>query len=302
MKIIDIFNKLYYYRWNIGFAEKDIKDIILDKESQIDVKWVKHSYRDRFFADPFILNLGESQIQVLVEEFPYSIKKGIISLLTIDRNSYTLIDRKVVLEQSFHMSYPYIQRDKDNNVMWVAPEASMSGRLYRYSLEKDTNILTNQVTVINHPLLDSTIVEYDNMFWLFCTKRGDSSNSQLHIYFSNSLDGPWEDHPCNPVLDDSMMARPAGYMVNLNDTIYRFVQKNDKSYGERIYLTKIVELSTTSFKEVFVKELYSQNDKYSYGFHTINGYENICVVDGLCKEFAPLKRICFELKNKLLLR
>ena len=294
-----VLDKLFYHTWNIGIVERSIYDIIVSTDSQLGVNWVKHNYRDRFFADPFILDLSDTQIQVLVEEFPYSKKKGVISLLTIDRRNYKLLRRKVVLEQPFHMSYPYIHRDLENNVAWVAPEASMSGCLYKYSWNSDAEMLMSQELLIEEPLLDSTIVEHDNRFWLFCTKRGPDSNSKLYLYYSDNQCGPWKEHPLNPVMNDSQMARPAGYMVKVDGYIYRVVQKNDKTYGERIYLTKIEELSTTAFKEVFVKELCAQKDKYSHGFHTINGYKDICVVDGLCKVFSPLRRIFFELRYKL---
>lgn len=66
---------------------------------------------------------------MLVEDFPYYDKHGMISLLKIDRKSYELLDRKVILKQPYHMSYPFIQRGKDGSVSWVAPEASMSGKL-----------------------------------------------------------------------------------------------------------------------------------------------------------------------------
>lgn len=291
-------NSLYYYTWNIGFVEKNISDIILDDNSRLNVKWVNHNYQDRFFADPFILDSNENEIKVLVEEYPYFRKKGIISLLIVDRKNLNLLSRKVVLEQPFHMSYPYIQRDC-NDISWIAPEASMSGCLYRYKMNPKSHVLEDQKLLLNEPVLDSTIIEYNEMFWLFCTKRGEDSNKKLYIYYSNSPEGPWTSHIKNPVINDGTIARPAGYMVKVNNVIYRIVQKNDNSYGEAINITKIKELSTTDFKETFFKQLKSTDDAYSHGFHTINGYGNICVVDGLRKDFMPFRRIWFEIRNKL---
>lgn len=295
---MSVVSKFYYHTWNIGIIENSITNIILlNNNTLLSVNWINHNYRDRFFADPFILDYTESEIQILVEEYPYFKKKGVISLLTVDRKNYNLLKRKVILEQPYHMSYPYIQRDSSGE-LWVAPEASMGGCLYRYNINLESKILENQEVLLSEPALDSTIIEHDGMYWLFCTKRGFDSNKKLYIYYSNTSKGPWLAHTKNPVVDDSKYARPAGYMVKLNDTIYRFVQKNDISYGETINITKIEELSTVNYKESFVKQLNCRNSKYSSGFHTINGYKDICVVDGLYKDFAPFRRIWFEFRNK----
>ena len=225
MSIID---KAYYHTWNIGFVDADSRDIVGSEKTQIKVHWVKHSYKDRFFADPFILSVDEKLIKVLVEDYPYYDKRGMISLLTIDRKTYELKEKKVVLKQPFHMSYPFVMR-KENGETWVAPEASQSGNLYYYTINKETGKLENQKILVEEPLLDSTIVEYKGLWWLFCTKRGEDSNKKLYIYYANAPEGPWQPHSKNPVVSDASMARPAGYMIKDGETLYRVIQKCDKS-------------------------------------------------------------------------
>ena len=289
-------NKLTYNTWNIGFIESSAEDIVKSDATIVHVHWVKHSYKDRFFADPFILSVDDKVIKVLVEDFPYYKKRGIITLLTVDRKTYELIDKKVVLDQPFHMSYPFIMR-KANGEVWVAPEASQSGSLYYYSINPVTLMLENQNVLLSEPLLDSTVVEYDGRWWLFCTKRGNASNSDLFVYYADSPEGPWMAHANNPVVHNSAMARPAGYMVKVGDDLYRVIQKCDKRYGEAVNVSKVTKLSTTEFEEIFVKELRAQKDEYSNNFHTLNGCGDITVVDGIRKQFAPLRRVIYEIKN-----
>lgn len=288
--------RICYHTWNIGFIEREISDVILSDECQFQVKWIIHNYKDRFFADPFILEKNDKEIKVIVEEYPFFRKKGIISLLTINRDTYELIERKVVLEQPYHMSYPYIYRTNDNKI-WIAPEASMSGCLYKYTMNPQNHMLENQELLINEPVVDSTIIQHDGKYWLFCTKRGEDSNRKLYIYHSKTSFGPWTTHHMAPAVDNCQLARPAGSMIKINGSIYRVVQKNDKSYGEAINVTRIDKLSVSDFKETFIKQICAQKDRYSCGFHTINGYEDICVVDGLHKEFAPFRRLLFEFVN-----
>lgn len=291
-------NRLTYHTWNIGFVEADVKSIVASDLTQVDVQWVKHPYKDRFFADPFILSVNEKEIKVLVEDFPYYDKRGLISLLTIDRNTYELVDKKVILKQPFHMSYPFIMR-KNNGEIWVAPEASQSGNLYYYSINPDTMMLENQQALVNEPLLDSTIVEYDGRWWLFCTKRGEASNRDLFVYYADAPEGPWAPHAKNPVVQNDSMARPAGYLVKDGKALYRVIQKCDNCYGEAVNVSLVTKLTTTDFEEVFVKELRAQKDEYSSSFHTLNGFGNITIVDGLKIQFAPFRRLVYEIRNKL---
>lgn len=295
---MNILNKAFYYTWNIGFVDRSVEDIIISNDTQVDVHWVKHNYKDRFFADPFILSVNEKVIKVLVEDFPYYDKYGMISLLTIDRQTFELLDRKVVLKQPFHMSYPFIMRKKSGD-FWVSPEASMSGKLYRYSMNPQSEMLENQSVLVDEPLLDSTIVENDGKYWLFCTKRGADSNKCLYIYYSDTSEGPWESHTKNPVVTDLTMSRPAGYMVKIANNIYRVIQKCDITYGEAINISRVVKLSATEFEEEFVKEIRAQKDEYSHAFHTMNGLGNLCVVDGVRKDFAPFRRFWYEAKHRL---
>lgn len=295
---MSLLEKVYYHTWNIGFVETDVESIVSSSDRQVEVHWVKHTYKDRFFADPFILSVDEKVIKVLVEDFPYYDKRGVISLLTIDRKTYTLLEKKIVLEQPFHMSYPFILR-KDNGEMWVAPEASQSGNLYYYTINPETELLDNQKVLLPEPLLDSTIVENDGLWWLFCTKRGVDSNKDLFIYYAEQPEGPWTAHAMNPVIKDPAMARPAGYVVKSGKDLYRVIQKCDHYYGEAVNVSRIVRLTKDDFEEVFVKELRAQKDEFSNNFHTMNGLDGLTVVDGIRKQFAPLRRAVFEIRNKL---
>lgn len=288
--------KLFYHTWNIGFIESPVLDILKTDSLFVEVHWVKHNYKDRFFADPFILSVNDRVISVMVEDFPYYDKRGVISLLTIDRKNYELLDKKVILKQSYHMSYPFILHKDDGSIM-VAPEASQSGIVYHYSLNPDTMMLENQRVLVPEPLLDSTIVEYGGRWWLFCTKRGDASNKDLYIYYADAPEGPWRPHTRNPVVQNDSMARPAGCFVKDSDTLYRVIQKCDISYGEAVNVSRVIKLNTNEFEEVFVKELRAQKDVYSRCFHTINGLGGLTVVDGVKREFAPLRRVIYEIRN-----
>ena len=89
--------------WTLGFIEQPLKDIIDGKPYEI--IYVKGMPRDRWFADPFILDYDEDRIQVLVEEFCYKLCRGRIAWLSFDRKSYRLLEYKIILDLPTHLSF-----------------------------------------------------------------------------------------------------------------------------------------------------------------------------------------------------
>ena len=69
------FHKICQSVWTIGFIETRIGDIIDGKPLQI--RWVDIP-KDCWYADPFILNVTEEKIELLVEEWSYELERGII--------------------------------------------------------------------------------------------------------------------------------------------------------------------------------------------------------------------------------
>ena len=55
--------------WNIGFVENTLDGVI--NGEPLKIKWLNHECKDRWFADPFILDVTDDKIYVLVEEYYY---------------------------------------------------------------------------------------------------------------------------------------------------------------------------------------------------------------------------------------
>ena len=105
--------------WNIGFVEDKVQCVI--RNDLQNIHWMKHQYSDRWFADPFILNVDEENIILLVEEFCYSFNKGRIAKLVVSRKDYILKEMKIVLEEPWHLSFPFILRKNDK--IYIIPES-----------------------------------------------------------------------------------------------------------------------------------------------------------------------------------
>lgn len=285
--------KLSFHRWNVGFIESSISDIIeADKPY---VNWVRHDYTDRFFADPFILDYDDERIRVLVEEYPFFTRRGVVSMLIVDRKSYDLVDKHTIIDKEYHQSYPFILRHKGKT--YIVPEASQSGGLWIYEFDGDK--VTNRELIINEPLLDSTIIEYDGRWWLFCTKRGNASNKDLFMYVSDDPLSGYKAIYSEPVKCDLSSSRPAGYMIEQGGELFRVTQNCSETYGGGVQLTKITDLSENSFREILIKPIDVELSDFKEGFHTINEYRGLTVVDGIKSEFRPLRKILYTLKSKL---
>ncbi|KAJ0982968.1 hypothetical protein J5N97_011223 [Dioscorea zingiberensis] len=106
----------------------------------------------------------------------------------------------IVLDEEWHLSYPYIFSHEDQ--IFMLPESSKKGelRLYRalnfplqWKLEK---------VILKKPLIDSFIINYSGHYWLFgsdFSAFGAKKNGELEIWYSSSPLGPWEPHKQNPV-------------------------------------------------------------------------------------------------------
>lgn len=92
--IKSIYNKIVIHRWDLGFITNSMDSILSGEEPS--VQRVKSQYRDRWFADPFILDYNDEEIILLVEDYSDSDKKGKISKLLIDRKSLKLKDVKII--------------------------------------------------------------------------------------------------------------------------------------------------------------------------------------------------------------
>lgn len=260
-------------RYNIGFIENSLEDII--NGASIKVNWLKHKYKDRWFADPFILDVTEDSYIVLVEEWYDPINRGRIAKLTIDKNNLHLTDNKTILELDSHLSFPSIQRTGD--MIYITPENSERGLLAKYAYDPKTDKISFWGNVSENRLTDSIFFTIEGKEMMFSTKLPDANGKELGIY-TKQENGHY-------VLTDSYhfkenISRMAGDLFKCQGKLYRPAQVCIKSYGDAVSLQEIIyENGKFNFNEI--RRIYSPSKKYDIGFHTFNVYKNHIVVDGL---------------------
>lgn len=201
-----------------------------------------------FVADPFMIQ-GESKADpswyMFFEVLDKADDKGKIGLAT-SKNGYHWTYKHLVLQEPFHLSYPYVF--KWDNEYYMIPETYQANavRLYKavnfpYEWEFETTLIDNECYV------DSSLCYVNDYWWLFTASINWDT---LHLYYSKTLTGPWQKHPKSPLITgDKSTARPGGRAVVLNNTIIRYAQDDLHVYGEKVRAFEITELSPTTYRE-----------------------------------------------------
>lgn len=289
---------LYASNWNIGFCDCT-SEILLGKKRLGKVTWMKHPYKDRWFADPFILKTTEHEIIVFVEECPIENPKGILCELVIDIGTKRLKKRYVLLEMDTHLSYPAII-SYDGKV-YVCPENSASGNLKIYEYDSEHHKLINPLCILNDALADATIIEFHGSFYMIATKAPETQEKS-YLYKSDSLFGPFAQIGELPVQYDRSCSRPGGNWFYSSNQLYRPAQNCVERYGSALSIMQVDSLYD-SMKECKAFSLEPIGNRYNLGLHTLNIKDSICVIDGygyLYSYFARMYTWMSRVKNKWL--
>ncbi|MDD3663216.1 MAG: hypothetical protein PHT84_05095 [Candidatus Pacebacteria bacterium] len=261
--------------WNIGFCDTTPNNLIAKKKLG-KVQWMKHPYNDRFFADPFILDVTHSEIIVLVEEYVFDNPPGLIVELVVDKKSKKLKQRHELLRLMTHLSYPAIIRLGDE--IYVYPENGASGQLNLYRYDAKNHKLVDPVCILNEAVADATILKRTaGTYWLIATKYPDTLEKS-YLYTSDSLKGPFQPYGELPYQSSKSCSRSAGDFFEAFGELYRPAQDCEKSYGGATAIMSINDLEKTEKKTFVVNPV---DSKYPLGLHTINFYKDICVIDSL---------------------
>ncbi len=255
-------------RWNLGFIDS-IDDVMENKPYS--VHWMKHSYKNRWFADPFILSVSEDKIFVFVEEFLDSIKRGRISLLEVLKKDYSLQKITPCLELPTHLSFPAILRTEEG--VFVYPENSESGKLSLYKLSEDGQLISPKV-IAKEPLTDAIITSLFGDDLIFSTDSSNPNGAELNVY--KNIRGLFEKD--SAIRFEKKIARNAGQWFEYKGEIYRPAQDCSGYYGGAFIIQKVSKKNEHySFENIIRIE--SSNKKYNIGCHTFNSYDGMCVID-----------------------
>ena len=307
---LDSKNLLVKYLWNIHVRSK-FNWLVAKLTSQLVPRWsVAYSYHDgfskslwrytevknpkgRFLADPFIIeNDGENFI--FVEDLFFNDNKGRVSVIKVAEQKYDFLG--VVLEEDFHLSFPFVF--KDGNDIYMVPESCANGdiRLYK-SKEFPLKWEFEQQLMTNVDAADTMLFEHDNLWFMLtniCSAKIGEHQSELHIFYSEDFrNGKWKPIKSgNPVVFNSNEGRNGGFFRH-NSVLYRINQVHGKShYGKSFKINEIEVLSRNQYVEREVSLVEPNFKNASVSTHHFHANEHIAAVD-----YARLVRLKKAMKN-----
>jgi len=260
--------------WNIGVLPHPISVLVQDAPP-LNVRWLPPPADGQYRADPFGYEV-DGRLNVLYEKFDQETGKASIARIRPKRDG-DLKRSRTMLETKGHLSYPFVI-EQDGRIL-VVPEQADSGRVELYALSLENEALVPVSVLLEEPLIDPTLFQYQGLWWLFGTKS-PLTNTELFAFFSERLDGPFTAHPQNPVKSDIRCARPAGTPFIADGQLWRPGQDCSRTYGGRIALNRVTELSPERFEEETVKYIGPFKGTWNKGMHTISAVGGVTLVDG----------------------
>ena len=279
-------NKILYlskYRttWNISYIKHEEFDPKLsDLTTKILSNAITISNPDgRFLADPFLFS-NKGRTVCFAEDFFFEQNRGKISAYEITYQGYQELG--VILEEDFHLSFPYIFQYKNN--IYMCPETSEKKEIRLYICNEYPKSWSYYKTIMkNVSAVDTLIFPFDNYWCLLsnmCSSQMGEHNSELHLFLSDDpLSDKWKPNKNNPVIFDSKKGRNGG-LFELNGDLYRVNQIHGKShYGKAFGINKIIQLDDETYIEKTINTVDPSFYPNIKGTHHFDYHENFLIFD-----------------------
>jgi hypothetical protein len=182
-------------------------------------------------------------------------KKGEIGLATSE-DGLKWDYKQVVLNEPFHLSYPYVFEWQGEIFMIPESQENKSIRLYKADpFPLRWSFVTTLVAGKSY--VDPSVVRFREKWWLFSSSRSENfwQAENLHLFVADDLRGPWHEHPCSPVVrGNAKIARPGGRIISIKDRLFRFAQDCAQIYGRQVRAFEITELTPDRYAERMVSK------------------------------------------------
>lgn len=198
-----------------------------------------------YIADPFFIN-DKEQFYLFVEVKGQD-NADIALFTSLDGKSYGF--GGIVLDESFHLSYPQVFKYKDE--FYMLPETKGSNNILLYRAQNFPYEWEISDTLIkNKGLKDPTILLSDELNLMVTV----DDNLKQYIFEADSLHGEWKE-----VKEYEQRwgneTRPGGRFFNVSNQWYLPLQNRSKGYGTGISIFKL-ELNNGKIKFIPQEKLF----------------------------------------------
>lgn len=194
-----------------------------------------------YVADPFVLRV-EGAYLMFFEILGRSDNKGRIGLARSTDGVTWTYDR-VVLEEPFHLSYPYAFAW--DGKYYLLPESHEAGVVRLYVADRFPTSWSRREVLLDGAFADASVVYARSAWWLFAH---DLETRALRLFFADRLEGPYVEHSRSPIVeDDPSRDRPAGRILAWDGALLRSTQDGDRAYGSAVELHHVTELTPFAY-------------------------------------------------------
>ena len=266
---------LYEEQWNVGVSIASVESWLDPATRMRGVRWLPEPTPEVFLADPFPLSDGDD-LAILVEEFQRPLGRGVIRRIDFEaRSGFTVQD--VVLTEPHHLSYPFIL--KEGGQRYCIPETGDAREVGLYQLDDQGQWRKAAVLIPDRDLVDATVVWQGDRWWMWAADRDIDQWAALTVWHAPALTGPWVEHARSPVKLDVGSSRPGGTPFVHNGELYRPAQDCARTYGSRLVINRVVELTPTTYREE-VARIVEPEAPYGHGTHHLAAAGRYSLVDG----------------------
>jgi hypothetical protein len=195
-----------------------------------------------------------------------------------------------VLEQVYHLSYPFVFEWEGRHYMVPESGADRSIDLYE-SMGFPYKWEFKQTLIKGLRAVDTTLLHHAHKWWLFTAiaeNEAAAPNVELFLFSSDQLlSGKWKPHAQNPIVSDVKRARPAGAIWVQGGKLFRPSQDCTKGYGYGFDLNEIEVLSESDYCERAGLSVRPNWDPGIRATHTYANCGKLTVIDA----FSPVSRI-----------
>ena len=235
----------------------------------------------RFYADPFLLSHATG-LYLFFEEYLYETGRAHISVAKVNETRDGLASPpEPVLVKPYHLSFPFVFEHEGNH--YLLPEQRQGGDLVLYRSGGFPFEWRPWRTLLkNFPVVDPVLHFKDDHWWLFCSYASYGNNdNNLHVFYSESLDGEFRPHPLNPVRSSLRGSRMAGPILSQSGRLLRPAQNCAQRYGGSIIMSGIEALSPDAYQEKVLAEIEARPaSPFPEGRHRLCISANCIATDG----------------------
>src|SRR5215468_8354994 len=231
-----------------------------------------------FWADPFVVE-HNGRPWAFYEEYSYPNSRAHICSAQIAADGSFLSPTRCLVSDKFHYSYPHVFRAGSD--LFMVPESFDSSSVDLYRCEEFPAKWSLVTTLFRGRFVDTSIWQHDNIWWLMTTTaEPDARSGTLLLFYSDTMSGPWQFHPANPISTDIRNNRNAGGVFETNSYLVRPSQNCSGRYGRDLSLNQITELTKERYAERKLLTLEPDPSSAINGIHTYNWCGKIELIDG----------------------